>query len=116
MVQDEQLGGEAPKGPGLKVLEAVVYIMGGLLVLMAVGLLVGIAWKLTHRAAAPKVSERALDIPVPEGATVAGITLEGDQLAVHLLSGGGSEIIVVDTRKRVVLSRIKLASPKKVGP
>ncbi|MFL5259024.1 MAG: hypothetical protein ACJ8AS_04670 [Hyphomicrobiales bacterium] len=116
MVQDEQLGGEAPKGPGLKVLEAAVYIMGGLLVLMVFGLLGGIAWKLTHRAAAPEASDHALDIAVPEGATVGAMTLDGDRLAVHLLSGGKSEIIVVDTRKGVVLSRIKFASPKKVGP
>jgi hypothetical protein len=116
MGQDEQLGGEAPKGAGLKVLEAAVYIMGGLLVLMVFGLLGGIAWKLTHRAAAPGVSERALDIAVPEGATVGAMTLDGDRLAVHVLAGGKSEIIVVDTRKGAVLSRIKLAPSKQVAP
>src|SRR4051794_2639402 len=105
---------ESTKSPGLRFLEAAVYIMGGLLVLMVVGVIGGIAWKLTHRAA-PEATERALDIPVPAGATVSGVTLDGDRLAVQIDGGGKTEIVVVDARKGTVLSRIRLAPGAAAG-
>ena len=96
--------------PGLGLLEIAVYIMGGLLVLMFLGLMGGIAWKLTHKAP-PEVpaAARVMDIAIPEGASVAGMTLDGDRMAVHLVKGAEHEIIIVDTRKGAVLSRVRLA-------
>ena len=57
--------GDPPPQPGLRFLETTVYIMGGLLVLMLVVLLGGIAWKVMNRPAQPveTVKELALDIP-----------------------------------------------------
>ena len=100
-----------PKQPGLRFLEAAVYIMGGLLVLMLVGLLGGIAWKVTRKAPSETTPAQMIDIATPEGASVGGITLDGDRMAVHVISGANHEIVVVDTRKGVILSRVRLKPP-----
>jgi len=65
--------GETPPQPGLRFLEMTVYIMGGLLVIMLLVLLGGIAWKVT-RGKAPEGPPKAslIDIAAPAGATIAG--------------------------------------------
>jgi hypothetical protein len=111
MAEADQTGETAelePKQPGLRFLEAAVYIMGGLLVLMLLGLLGGIAWKVTHRAPPESQVAPAVDVAVQEGANVAGMTLDGDRLAVHMVKGADHEIIVIDTRKGAVVGRIRL--------
>ena len=86
-----------------------VYIMGGLLVIMLVVLLGGIAWKVT-RGKAPEVLPKAslVEIATPAGATIAGVTLDGNTMAVQVVAGGAQEVVVVDTRKGVVVSRVRL--------
>jgi hypothetical protein len=97
------LGGAAPPQPGLKFLEATVYIMGGLLVLMLVGLIGGIVWKAMNRQAQPvdAVKELSLDIPA---SAITRMELDGDRLA--LATAG--EILVIDTRRGTILARVKL--------
>ncbi|MBC8036228.1 MAG: hypothetical protein H7X89_03315 [Rhizobiales bacterium] len=101
-------GGAQPeiRQPGLKFLEAAVYIMGGLLVLMLVGLIVGIIWKVTHRAETPPPVTQLLDLGLPAGTRIEAMELAGDRLAVNT----GIEIIVVDIRKNAVISRISIAA------
>ncbi|NJM30183.1 MAG: hypothetical protein HC855_08825 [Rhizobiales bacterium] len=93
--------------PGLRFLEIAVYIMGGLLVLMLVVLLGGIAWKIANRGEAPPVEPKEMTLNIPAGASVSGMTLDGDRLAVNT----GKEIVVFDVKKGQVLARIKLAGP-----
>ena len=101
--------GEIPPQPGLRFLEMTVYIMGGLLVIMLLVLLGGIAWKVT-RGKAPEVRPQAslIDIATPAGATISGVTLDGSTMAVHVRAGATHEVVVVDTRKGVIVSRIRL--------
>ncbi len=86
-----------------------VYIMGGLLVIMLLVLLGGIAWKVT-RGKAPEAPPKAslVEIGAPAGATIAGVTLDGNIMAVQVVAGGSHEVVVVDTRKGVVVSRVRL--------
>lgn len=90
--------------PGLRFLEAAVYTMGGLLVLMLVGLLGGIAWKVTHRGETPPAETKLLNLGLTMGSTVQGMELDGDRLAVN----AGQEIIVIDIRRNAVISRITI--------
>jgi hypothetical protein len=101
--------GDTPPQPGLRFLEMTVYIMGGLLVIMLVALLGGIAWKVT-RGKAPEEPPKAslVEIATPAGATIAGVTLDGNTMAVQVVAGGSHEVVVVDTRKGVIVSRIRL--------
>ncbi len=88
--------------PGLKFLEAAVYIMGGLLVLMLLGLVGGIIYKIANKSEAPPPETKLLDL----GAiAVQDMQLDGDRLAIRT----ATEIIIVDFRKNTVLSRIGVA-------
>ena len=100
---------ETPPQPGLRFLEMTVYIMGGLLVIMLLVLLGGIAWKAT-RGKAPEEPPKAslVEIATPAGAAIAGITLDGNTMAVQVVTGGNHEVVVVDTKKGAIVSRIRL--------
>ena len=101
--------GDTPPQPGLRFLEMTVYIMGGLLVIMLVVLLGGIAWKAT-RGKAPEEPPKAslVEIGVPAGATIGSVTLDGNTMAVQVTSGGTQEVVVVDTKKGAIVSRVRL--------
>ncbi len=106
--------GETPPQPGLRFLEMTVYIMGGLLVIMLVVLLGGIAWKVSRGKAPEEPPKPSLvEIATPPGATISGITLDGSNMAVHVVSGSAHEVVVVDTKKGVIVSRVRL---KPEGP
>jgi hypothetical protein len=107
--QPAEQTGETPPQPGLRFLEMTVYIMGGLLVIMLLVLLGGIAWKAT-RGKAPETPSPAslIDIATPSGSTIAGVTLDGNTIAIQVVSGANHEVVVVDTKKGVVVSRIRL--------
>jgi hypothetical protein len=96
-----------PPQPGLKFLEAAVYIMGGLLVLMFVVLIGGIAWKIANRGEALPPEAKLVELGLPAETKVNQLALDGDRLAIDT----GAEIIVVDVRKGTIISRIKLRSP-----
>ncbi len=95
---------EIIRQPGLKFLEAAVYIMGGLLVLMLVGLIGGIIWKITHRAETPPPVTQLLNLGLATGTQIQAMELAGDRLALNT----GKEIIVIDIRKNAVISRISI--------
>jgi hypothetical protein len=98
--QAAEQANETPPQPGLRFLEMSVYIMGGLLVIMLLVLLGGIAWKVT-RGKAPEA-------PTPAGAAISGVILDGNTMAVQIVAGGRHEVVVVDTRKGTIVSRVRL--------
>jgi hypothetical protein len=100
-LQAGEAGAEVPQ-PGLRFLETAVYIMGGLLVLMLLGLIFGIVWKITHKPPVVPPQTQLLDLGLPAGTQVQHMVLDGDRLAIDT----GAEILVVDTRQNLVLSRI----------
>ncbi|MGE3875194.1 MAG: hypothetical protein AB7F74_19745 [Parvibaculaceae bacterium] len=86
-----------------------VYIMGGLLVIMLLVLLGGIAWKVTRGKAPEEPPKPSLvEIGAPAGAAIQGVALDGNTMAVQVVSGGAQEVVVVDTRKGVIVSRVRL--------
>jgi hypothetical protein len=107
--QQPVMEGETPPQPGLRFLEMTVYIMGGLLVIMLLVLLGGIAWKVTRGKAPEEPPKPSLvEIATPAGATIAGVTLDGNSMAVQVIAGGTHEVVVVDTKKGIIVSRIRL--------
>jgi hypothetical protein len=99
----ENEGGELP--PHVKLLKRVVYIMGVILLLLFVALIAGIVWKAKHRQPEAAPGPQVLDLGLPAGVSVKQMMLDGDRLALDI----GSEVLVVDTRRNVVLQRILLA-------
>ena len=109
MTDNQQPGeGETPPQPGLRFLEMTVYIMGGLLVIMLVVLLGGIAWKATRKGPEEPPKANLVEIATPAGATISDVTLDGNTMAVHVVSGGNHEVVVVDTKKGTIVSRVRL--------
>lgn len=93
-----------PPQPGLRFLEATVYVMGGLLVVMLIVLIGGIAWKVKQRGSAPPEQARLVELGLPAGAAVNHVSIDGDRVAVTT----AAEIIVVDVRKGAIVARLKL--------
>jgi len=96
------------KQPGLKFLEAAVYIMGGLLVLMVIGLIGGIIWKATRKPPVEPNVPALVDIEAAPGTRVTQTTIDGDRAVIQISQNGVDELVVVDVRKGVILSRIRL--------
>ena len=82
--------------------------MGGLLVIMLVVLLGGIAWKATRKGPDEPPKANLVEIATPAGATISEVTLDGNSMAVHVVSGGNHEVVVVDTKKGIIVSRVRL--------
>jgi hypothetical protein len=78
--------------------------MGGLLVLMFVGLIGGIVWKVAHRSPPPPVETQTLDLSLAEGTPIRSTEIDGDRLVIAT----DREIIVIDVKRNAVLSRIVL--------
>lgn len=95
---------ETPPQPGLKFLEATVYIMGGLLVVMLIVLVGGVIWKASRRGDAPPEAPKLVELALPPQSSVEQMTLDGDRLAIRT----AQEIVVVDIRKGTILARIAL--------
>ena len=88
---------------GQRILEIAVYVMGAMLIAAVFILIGGIIWKATHRADPPPPETRILDLDL-SAASVTAMDLDGDRLAIR----SATEIVVVDTRKGIMLSRIRL--------
>jgi len=61
---------------------------------------------------AATVTAPAVALSLPQGATVTSMALDGDRLALHLQTGAGPEIAVIDVTTGKVLSRIKISADK----
>jgi hypothetical protein len=103
----------------VRVLKIAVIVMGILLVggfAFVMAAIVYQASKLGDKKtpeAAPAAVPTAVAVPeaalaLPPDATVTSMALDGDRLALHLQTGAGPEIAVIDVTTGKVLSRIKL--------
>lgn len=99
----EQVATELPASA--KTLLRVVYIMGVILMLLFLLLVGGIIWKAMNRPPAPATGAPGpvVDLGLPAGTVIQSMVLDGDRLVLS----AGSEVIVVDLRKNVILSRIR---------
>lgn len=102
-----------PDPRNVRVLKIIVIVLGVLIVLAILVIFATIAYRAANPgdggAAAPRDgAPPELAIPLAEGATVARIALDGPRMAIHITNGGDDEIVVVDTRRGTVLSRIRL--------
>jgi hypothetical protein len=50
----------------------------------------------------------SIDLPVPAGAAVTAMSLDGNRLAVHLSGPAGPEIAVIDLASGKVVAQVRL--------
>jgi hypothetical protein len=96
--------GEAP--PVNRYLVFAVYFMGAIIVLLFLGLIAGIIYKIKTRAALPE-GTGLVELGLPPAAQVRDATLTGDRLTINT----GSEVFIVEVSTRKVLLRVKATSP-----
>jgi hypothetical protein len=101
----ENQAGETPPQPGVRLLLATVYIMGIVLVLLLIGLVGGIIWKMSNNKdqAAVPAAVPVLDLGLAAGVSVQNMAVDGDRLVLNT----GSEILVVDLKRSRVVLRIQ---------
>ena len=101
-----------PLSPGqVRALKIAIVVMAILIVLGLVGVIARIMYlastKPTARPVASQATPSAVEarIPVPAGAVVKSMTLDGDRMALHFESPTGAGITIVDVASGKVVSR-----------
>jgi hypothetical protein len=83
-----------------------VYFMGAILILLFIGLIVGIIYKIKHRVIVPDGTGQ-IELGLPMDAQAREATVAGDKLTINT----GSEVFVIDISSRKVLLRVKVGGP-----
>jgi hypothetical protein len=118
-VADDADGGPVPgtvfTKRQVRILKIAVIVMGVLLVGGFAFVLAAIVYQASHPAqdagaARPATGEGALtiDLPTAPGANVAGLSLDGNRLAVQLDGPSGPEIAVIDLASGKIVAHVKL--------
>jgi hypothetical protein len=119
------VAGETDSGPvpgtvftkrQVRILKVAVIVMGVLLVGGFAFVLAAIVYQASHPAqdratainAVPGQRGRSIELPVPAGASVAGLSLDGNRLAVQLEGPSGPEIAVIDLASGKIVAHVKL--------
>lgn len=93
--------GEAPIHPGpAKGLLLLVKVLGIILVLLFLGLIGGIIWKATNKAAPAPVADVVMDLGI-DPASIRHLELDGNNLAIST----DKELLVLDVKQRKVILR-----------
>ena len=101
----------------VRILKVAVIVMGVLLVGGFAFVLAAIVYQAsqpaqdaagTNATLEPGQGGRGIDLPVPLGATVAGLSLDGNRLAVHLNGPSGPEIAIIDLASGKIVAHVKL--------
>ena len=96
--------GEAP--PVNRFLVFAVYFMGAVLVLLFLGLIGGIIYKIKNRVTLPS-GTGLVELGLPANTQVREAILTGDKLTINT----GTEVFIVEVSSRKVLLRVKAGSP-----
>jgi hypothetical protein len=101
----------------VRILKIAVIVMGVLLVGGFAFVVAVIVYQASHPAqdatltgaqAVPGQGGLSIDLPVPAGAAVSAMSLDGNRLAVHLNGAVGPEIVVIDLASGKVVAHVRL--------
>jgi hypothetical protein len=101
----------------VRILKIAVIVMGVLLVGGFAFVLAAIVYQASHPAqdatltgaqAVPGEGALSIDLPVPAGAAVTAMSLDGNRLAVHLAAPSGPEIAVIDLATGEIVAHVRL--------
>ncbi|HYB05869.1 MAG TPA: hypothetical protein VED02_03935 [Methyloceanibacter sp.] len=95
----------------VRILKIAVIVMGVLLVGGFAFVLAAIVYQASRPAqVGVGMGERAgsIDLPIPRDATVAGVSLDGNRLAVQLNGASGPEIAIIDLASGKVIALVRL--------
>jgi hypothetical protein len=109
-VAPEVAAGQDPLN--VRLLKYLVIVLGVLLIGCFVAVFAIIGYRLAHpRAKTGQAEIKEIALPIGTGAQLGQFVLDGDRMALHLTGKEGEEVVVVDVRRGLVLSRVKLGGP-----
>lgn len=88
-------------------LRGVVIILGVLIVIAVLALAMGLVTRFGGRAGNTTQPARSFTLPV--GAHIVSTDISGNRLVLHVLSGRGEEVDIIDTENGRLVSQIKTA-------
>lgn len=96
--------------PNLRLLKAIVIILGGLTLLALAVLVTTIVWRVSAPSAPsqPVTGAPVVALTLPAGATVSHMAIDGDRIVLHL-TGASEQILVLDAGSGAILQRIDVA-------
>jgi hypothetical protein len=98
--------------PNVRLLKYLVIVLGVLLIGCFVAVFVIIGYRLAiPRAKTSEAEIKEIALPAGAGTQLGELALDGDRMALHLKGKAGEEVIVLDVRRGVILSRVKLGPP-----
>ncbi len=86
-----------------------VIILSTLIVIALIALIVGFVVKFNGKSAPAPAPEAAASFSLPEGAEILSSETQPGRLILHVRTGAGEEIDIVDTESGRLISRIKAA-------
>ena len=120
--QEAQGAGVAPEiakaqdPPNVRLLKYLVIVLGVLLIGCFVAVFAIIGYRLAHPRATTRQAEvKEVALPVGAGTQIGQLVMDGDRMALHLNGKDGEEVVVVDVRRGLILSRVKLGRPPLAG-
>jgi hypothetical protein len=109
-VAPEIADGQDP--PNVRLLKYLVIVLGVLLIGCFVAVFAIIGYRLAHpRATTAQADIKEIALPAAAGTQFGQFALDGDRMALHLKGKDGEEVIVLDVRRGLILSRVKLGQP-----
>jgi hypothetical protein len=103
----EVAAGQDP--PNVRVLKYLVIVLGALLIGCFVAVFAIIGYRLAHpRATTGQAEVKEIALPVGAGMQLGQFVMDGDRMALQLKGKDGEEVVVVDVRRGLILSRVKL--------
>jgi len=87
-----------------------VIVLSALIILALVGLVVGSILKLSGRASSP-VGRQPATLWLPSGAKIISSESQPGRLILHIRSGAGDEIDILDTDDGKVVGQVKIMPP-----
>ena len=98
--------------PNVRLLKYLVIVLGVLLIGCFVAVFAIIGYRLAHPRATTRQAEvKEVALPVGAGTQIGQLVMDGDRMALHLNGKDGEEVVVVDVRRGLILSRVKLGRP-----
>jgi hypothetical protein len=120
--KDAQKAGVAPEiakaqdPPNVRLLKYLVIVLGVLLIGCFVAVFAIIGYRLAHpRATTSQAEVKEVGLPVGAGTQIGQLVMDGDRMALHLSGKDGEEVVVIDVRRGLILSRVKLGRPPLAG-
>jgi len=96
----------------VRLLKYLVIVLGVLLIGCFVAVFAIIGYRLAHpRVKTGQAEIKEIALSIGAGAHLGQFVLDGDRMALHLTGKEGEEVVVVDVRRGLVLSRVKLGGP-----